>query len=80
VQQQIAIDELYESEPQGVALAMVTRRWHWAEDGSDAGSDRLAWLFELRGGRVRSWRSFEDLEDGIAAAGERGLTIPPAGH
>ena len=80
VQQQIELDELYEDEFLGVALAMVTRRWHWEEDRSEAGADELAWLFELRDGRVRSWRSFEDRADGLAAAGERGLTIPPGGH
>src|SRR5690242_12845246 len=55
VQQQIELDELYEDEFLGVALAVITRRWHWDEDGSEAGADRLAWLFELRDGGVRSW-------------------------
>jgi limonene-1,2-epoxide hydrolase len=80
VQQQIELDELYEDEFLGVALAMITRRWHWDEDETEAGADELAWLFELRGGRVRSWRSYEDREDGISAAAERGLAIPPGGH
>jgi limonene-1,2-epoxide hydrolase len=75
VQQQIEIDELHESERRGVALAMITRRWRWAEDGSEAGADRLAWLFEVRGGKVRSWRSFEDLEEAIAAAARAGLAV-----
>ena len=80
VQQQIELGELYESESRGVALAMITRRWRWAEDGSEAGADRMAWLFELRDGAVRSWRSFQDLDEAIARAGDRGLAIPPAGH
>ena len=80
VQQQIEIDELYEDEFLGVALAMITRRWHWDEDGTEAGADRMAWLFELRGGAVRSWRSYEDRDEAIAAAAERGLAIPPGGH
>ena len=77
VQQQIELDELYEDEFLGVALAMITRRWRWDEEGTEAGADEMAWFFELRNRRVRTWRSFEDREAGIAAAGERGLTIPP---
>jgi hypothetical protein len=80
VQQQIELEELYESESRGVALAMIVRRWRWAEDGSEAGADDMAWLFELRDGAVRSWRAFEDRGEAIAAAGERGLAIPPGGH
>jgi limonene-1,2-epoxide hydrolase len=80
VQQQIELDELYESERRHVALAMIRRRWHWDEDGSPAGEDAINWLFELRNGRVASWRSFEDRSEAIAAAAERGLVIPPAGH
>jgi ketosteroid isomerase-like protein len=80
VQQQIRIDELYESNREELALAMVTRLWHWDEDGAAAGEDRLAWLFELRDGRVLSWRAFEERAQAIAAAGERGLAIPPGGH
>ena len=80
VQQQIELEELYESESRGVALAMIVRCWRWAEDGSEAGADDMAWLFELRDGAVRSWRAFEDRGEAIAAAGERGLAIPPGGH
>jgi hypothetical protein len=58
VQQTIILDELWE-EPDR-ALAHVTRRWHWDEDGSPAGEDELAWVFELRDGLVSSWRSVEE--------------------
>jgi ketosteroid isomerase-like protein len=67
VQQRIDLEQLYENRDR--ALALITRSWHWAEDGSGAGEDHLAWLFELRGGRVRSWRPFEDRAEAIAAAG-----------
>jgi limonene-1,2-epoxide hydrolase len=80
VQQQIEIEELYESERRHVALAMIRRRWHWDEDGSPAGEEAMAWLFELSDGRIASWRSFEDRFEAIQAAAERGLAIPPAGH
>ena len=58
VQQHVVLDQLYESEDHAVAL--ITRRWHWAEDGSLAGEDEMAWLFGLRDGRVSSWRAYED--------------------
>ena len=80
VQQQIEIEELYESERRHVALAMIRRRWVWEEDGAPAAEDAIAWLFELRDGRIASWRSFEDRIEAMAAAAERGLAIPPEGH
>jgi hypothetical protein len=58
VQQTIVLGELWE-EPDR-ALAHVTRRWHWDEDGSPAGEDELVWVFELRDGLVSSWRSLEE--------------------
>jgi ketosteroid isomerase-like protein len=72
VQQTIALDELYEEGLEsggGVAVALVTRRWRWAEDGSPAGVDEMAWLFELRRGRIRSWRPFEDRAQALHAGG-----------
>ena len=60
VQQTIEVDELFEDENR--ALALVRRVWHWDEDGSAAGEDEMAWLFELHDHRVRSWRPFEDRE------------------
>jgi limonene-1,2-epoxide hydrolase len=63
VQQTIELDELYEDgtgSGEGVAVALIRRAWHWDEDGSAAGADEMAWFFELRGHRIRSWRPFED--------------------
>jgi hypothetical protein len=40
----------------------------------------MAWLFELSEGAVRSWRSYAEREEALAAAAERGLAIPPAAH
>jgi hypothetical protein len=60
VQQTIELEELYEDGE--YALALVKRVWRWAEDGSAAGEDEMAWLFELRGQHVRSWRPFDDRE------------------
>ena len=62
VQQKIVLDELWE-EPDR-ALAHVTRRWHWAEDGSLADEEELVWVFELRDGLISSWRSFEERHPG----------------
>jgi ketosteroid isomerase-like protein len=67
VQQAIVLDELYEDTDRAVAL--ITRRWRWAEDDSHAGEDEMAWLFELRDGRVRSWRPFEDRAEALHAGG-----------
>jgi limonene-1,2-epoxide hydrolase len=60
VQQTIVLDELYEETDRAVAL--VTRRWHWEEDRSHAGEEEMAWLFELRDRRIRSWRPYDDRE------------------
>jgi limonene-1,2-epoxide hydrolase len=60
VQQTIEVDELFEDGDR--ALALIRRAWHWDEDGSVAGEDVMAWLFELHGHRVRSWRPFEERE------------------
>lgn len=65
VQQTIVLDELYEDPDRAVAL--VTRAWHWAEDSSPAGEDEMAWLFELRDGRVRSWRPYDDRAEALRA-------------
>ncbi len=50
VQQTIELQQLYEDDTEsgaGRALALIRRVWHWAEDGSTAGEDEMAWLFEL---------------------------------
>jgi limonene-1,2-epoxide hydrolase len=65
VQQTIELDELFEDGTEsggGAALALIRRVWHWDEDGSAAGEDEMAWLFELRDHRIRSWRPFDDRE------------------
>jgi ketosteroid isomerase-like protein len=67
VQQTVELDQLWE-EPER-AVAFVTRRWHWAEDGEPAGADELAWIFELRDGLVISWRSDEDRQAALKRGG-----------
>ncbi len=71
VQQTIELEQLHEDEAagDGSAVALINRRWRWDEDGSPAGNDEMAWAFELRAGRVRSWRPFEDRAEAMRAAG-----------
>lgn len=72
VQQTIHLDELYEEGLEsggGTAVALIRRAWHWAEDGSAAGEDEMAWVFALRQRRVRSWRPFDDRNEGLRAGG-----------
>jgi limonene-1,2-epoxide hydrolase len=65
-QQTIALDELYEEPDRAVAL--ITRSWRWEEDGSHAGDEEMAWLFELRDRRIRSWRPYDDREEALRVA------------
>jgi limonene-1,2-epoxide hydrolase len=68
VQQTIELDELYEEGTEGGggrAVALIRRLWHWEEDGSPAGEDEMAWFFELRDRRIRSWRPFEDRAEAL---------------
>jgi len=65
VQQTIVLDELYEEPDRAVAL--ITREWHWDEDGSVAGAEEMAWLFELDGRQIRSWRPYEDRAEALSA-------------
>ena len=45
----------------GTVLFEVDRVWHWAEDGTHASTDEIAWLFEVgEDGLITSWRPFED--------------------
>ena len=71
VQQTIELETLHEDEAagDGAAVALIRRRWNWEEDGSDAGADEMAWLFELRDNRILSWRPFEDRREAMRAAG-----------
>ena len=48
-------------------LALIVRRWHWEEDGSEAGADEMAWAFELRDHRILSWRPLEDRAEALRA-------------
>jgi limonene-1,2-epoxide hydrolase len=72
VQQTIELEELYEDGTEsggGSAVALIVRRWNWEEDGSLANEEPMAWLFELRDHRVRSWRPFEDRTAALRAGG-----------
>lgn len=70
VQQTIELEQLYEDEAagSGTAVALIRRRWNWEEDGSVAEVDEMAWLFELRGNRVLSWRPFADRAEALRVA------------
>ncbi len=72
VQQTIELEALYEEGTEGGggrAVALIVRRWHWQEDGSEAGADQMAWAFELRDHRIRSWRPYEDRAEAMGAIG-----------
>jgi limonene-1,2-epoxide hydrolase len=72
VQQTIELEQLYEEGLEGgggTAVALVRRVWRWAEDGTEAGVDEIAWAFELRDRRVLSWRPYEDRAEALRAAG-----------
>jgi ketosteroid isomerase-like protein len=74
VQQTIELEQLYEEGLEsggGTAVALIKRVWHWDEDGSAAGDDEMAWLFELRDHRIRSWRPYEDRVEALRAGGFR---------
>jgi limonene-1,2-epoxide hydrolase len=72
VQQTVELEDLLEGDTEGGggrAVATIVRRWHWDEDGSEASSDEMAWVFELRDHRVLSWRPFDDRAEALSAAG-----------
>lgn len=72
VQQTIELEQLYEDDTEaggGRAVALIVRRWHWQESGEQAGTDEMAWVFELRDRRVLSWRPFDDRGEGLHAGG-----------
>jgi limonene-1,2-epoxide hydrolase len=72
VQQTIELEQLYEDgteSDRGSAVALIVRRWAWDEDGLLAGADEMAWLFELRDHRIRSWRPFDDRAEALRAGG-----------
>lgn len=47
-------------------LVRIRRDWRWAEDGSHAGSDDMAWFFMIRDERIVSWRPFADTAEAFA--------------
>jgi ketosteroid isomerase-like protein len=49
------------------ALVRIRRDWRWAEDGSLAGSDDMAWFFHFKDGLIDAWRPFEDSAEAFAA-------------
>jgi limonene-1,2-epoxide hydrolase len=72
VQQTIELEQLYEGGTEGgggTAVALIRRRWQWDEDGSHAGEDEMAWVFELRRHKVLSWRPFDDRDEALRAGG-----------
>lgn len=78
VQQTIELEQLYEDGTEGGggrAVALIKRHWHWEEDESLAGVDEMAWFFELRDRKVRSWRPFDDRAEALRA----GDFAPPLG-
>ena len=78
VQQTIELDALYEDGTEsggGRAVALIRRVWHWEESGERAGTDEMAWLFELRDHKVRGWRPYDDRAEALRA----GHFAPPFG-
>ena len=72
VQQTIELERLYEEGLEGsggTAVALIRRLWHWDESGELAGVDEMAWSFELRERRVRSWRPYDDRDEALRAGG-----------
>ena len=69
VQQTIELEELHEEGDEAVAL--IRRIWRWEENGEHASTDEMAWRFELRDRRIRSWRPYDDRAEALRAAGMR---------
>lgn len=69
VQQTIELEELHEEGDEAVAL--IRRVWRWEENGEHASTDEMAWRFELRDRRIRSWRPYDDRAEALRAAGMR---------
>jgi limonene-1,2-epoxide hydrolase len=68
VQQAIELEQLYEEGLEGSggrAVALIRRRWRWAEDDSEAGVEEMAWFFELRDRKILSWRPYENREEAL---------------
>jgi len=74
VQQEIELEQLYEDGTEGGggrAVALIARRWRWEDSGELAGVEPMAWAFELRAGRVLSWRPYDDREQALREWGFR---------
>jgi limonene-1,2-epoxide hydrolase len=70
VQQAIELEQLYEDGTEGGggrAVALIHRVWRWEESGEHAGTDEMAWFFELRDHRVRGWRPYDDRAEALRA-------------
>ena len=53
------------------AIALVRKQWWWRDGGQLAREDEVAWVFEVRDGKVARWEPFEDRAAALAAAGVR---------
>jgi limonene-1,2-epoxide hydrolase len=72
VQQEIELEQLYEDDTEaggGRAVALIVRRWRWEDSGELASAEAMAWAFELRDGRVLSWRPYDDREEALRERG-----------
>jgi hypothetical protein len=72
VQQEVELEQLYEDGAEsggGRAVALIVRRWRWQDSGELASVEPMAWAFELRRGRVLSWRPYEDREEALRELG-----------
>ena len=58
LEQRIEVDGIRDQGDRTIAL--VRRQWWWRETEELAREDEMAWAFEVRDGKVSSWRPFED--------------------
>jgi limonene-1,2-epoxide hydrolase len=68
VQQEIELEQLYEGGTEGGggrAVALIVRSWRWEESGELASVEPMAWAFELRAGRILSWRPYGDRDEAL---------------
>jgi ketosteroid isomerase-like protein len=69
-QQTIELEQLYEDGTEGGggrAVALIIRHWHWEEDETVAGMERMAWAFELRDRKISGWRPYDSREEALRA-------------
>lgn len=57
--QQTVLIEHFESTGSRVMID-VKREWRWEDGGELAFVDELSWIFEMKEGKVASWRPFQD--------------------